>query len=108
MSDMRIDPSSMINKMNNLSFEAQGNISGGKTAPVSDTFKNYMDMAINGVNKQQETAHAAKVAYTKEDPNVSLSQVMIQIQKAQVALSSLVAVRDKVVEGYKSILNMPL
>jgi len=47
-------------------------------------------------------------AYEQGDPSVSLTQVMIQSQKASVSFEALSQVRNKVVKAYEDIMNMPV
>ena len=41
-------------------------------------------------------------------PGVELSQVMLEMQKANVSFRALTEVRNKFVEAYREIMNMPL
>lgn len=47
-------------------------------------------------------------AYIKGDPNVSISDVMIASQKSSVAFQAATQVRNKLVEAYKDVMNMPI
>ncbi|HQR82111.1 MAG TPA: flagellar hook-basal body complex protein FliE, partial [Thiotrichales bacterium] len=42
------------------------------------------------------------------DPNVELSEVMIQAQKASLAFQAMTQVRNKLVEAYKDVMSMPI
>ena len=105
MKVMDIDPSSMIQNMDALSFQASGDISNNASPNIGDTFKDYFNKAVQGVNNEQLDSTQLQRKYTMEDPNVSLSKVMIQMQKAQISLSALVTVRNKIIDGYKMIMN---
>lgn len=102
---MSVDAINMINKIQEMGTEAGGQVTNSSVSSVGDTFKGYLDKAIDAVNNEQTTAHSLQTKYIKDDPSVSLSKVMIQMQKAQISLSALVAVRNKIVDGYKTILN---
>ena len=101
-----INTLSLLAQKNDMVQEASGKDLKGN-APVGDgNFKAYLSDAIHSVDTQQVNAEKIKTAYAEADPSVSLSNVMIQMQKAQVSLSALVTVRNKVVDGYKTLMNM--
>lgn len=90
--------------------EALGSIAGPQAldkshAPsFSDMFKN----AVDSVNETQQQSSALATAYEKGDAQVSLSQVMVASQKASVSFQALTQVRNKLVEAYQDIMNMPV
>jgi flagellar hook-basal body complex protein FliE len=70
-----------------------------------------MSMAKDGLMKvsqlQSETENL-KSAYVSGSGNVSLSQVVVASQKSKLAFEGLIAVRNKILEAYKDIMNMPV
>ncbi|MGZ5030965.1 MAG: flagellar hook-basal body complex protein FliE, partial [Methylobacter sp.] len=42
------------------------------------------------------------------DTNVSLAEVMVASQKASVSFQAMLQVRNKLVEAYKDVMNMPI
>ncbi len=42
------------------------------------------------------------------DANVSLAEVMVASQKASVSFQAMLQVRNKLVEAYKDVMNMPM
>lgn len=77
-------------------------------AENSPDFSTMFKGAINSVNETQQQSSALKVAYERGDAGVSLSQVMVASQKASVSFDAMTQVRNKVVEAYKDIMNMPV
>lgn len=71
-------------------------------------FGELMSQAINKVNEVQQASSAMSTAYVKGDPNVDVTDVMIASQKAGVAFESMVQVRNKLVEAYRDVMNMPI
>ena len=71
-------------------------------------FSDLLSSAVNGVNEAQKASSALKTAYEQGDPNVSITQVMIQSQKASVAFDAVTQVRNKVVKAYEDIMKMPV
>ena len=71
-------------------------------------FSELMSDAISKVNEVQQNSSAMSTAYVKGDPNVDVTDVMIASQKASVAFESMVQVRNKLVEAYRDVMNMPI
>ena len=57
-----------------------------------------------------ERATAADMAtkFERSVPGVELPQVMIEMQKASVSFRALTEVRNKFIDAYREIMNMPL
>lgn len=64
--------------------------------------------AIKGVNQLQSQSSELATRFDQGDRNVSLSDVMIARNKSSVAFEATVQVRNKMVEAYKELMNMPV
>lgn len=111
---MDIKANSLYAQMQNMSLEAMGNrqpsIEGG-VAPINKStndFGSLLKDAVNNVNEIQQTAGEQKRAFELGDPNITLSQTMVSSAKAGIAFDATVQVRNKFVEAYKEIMNMPV
>jgi len=115
----RADISQVLAEMRNLraqiqpAEQLQPEISPTKIAPSSETknvesFGSLLTSAIDSVNETQQKSGALQKAYEQGDPNVSITQVMIQSQKASVAFDAVTQVRNKVVKAYEDIMKMPV
>ena len=49
-----------------------------------------------------------QTAFDMGDPNLSLADVMIAKEKSGIAFEATMQVRNKVLEAYKTIMNMPV
>jgi flagellar hook-basal body complex protein FliE len=49
-----------------------------------------------------------KQSYMTGDSNVSISQVMMSTMKSKLAFEGLLVVRNKLLDAYKEIMNMPV
>ena len=67
-----------------------------------------MASAINHVNALQQESAALKTAFTQEAPGVDLTTVMVASQKASVATTAVIQVRNKFVQAYEEIMKMPI
>jgi flagellar hook-basal body complex protein FliE len=75
---------------------------------ASTDFASLMRQAIDKVNEQGQTSNQLKERMEMGDPNVELSEVMIQAQKASLAFQAMTQVRNKLVEAYKDVMSMPI
>lgn len=64
--------------------------------------------AVSDVNQMQMNSESLKTAFISGEGNVSMSQVVVAAQKSKLAFEGLVAVRNKILEAYKEIMNMPV
>ncbi len=64
--------------------------------------------ALSSVNQAQIDSEKLKNSYVLGDSNVSMSQVIVASQKSKLAFEGLVSVRNKILEAYKEIMNMPV
>lgn len=103
-----------FNKTDNLSArdvaEAQGlrpqdRVNGQEKVP---SFTEMFGQAVNKVNDVQHASSAMAKAYEQGDPNVDITDVMVASQKASVSFQSMVQVRNKLIDAYRDVMNMPL
>lgn len=111
----RVDINRLLLEMRTLKSQTQafGGVSPteGKQSPTGTSavaFGDVMSQAVNKVNEVQQASSALSSAYVKGDRGVDISDVMIASQKASVAFSAMTQVRNKLVDAYKDIMNMPV
>ncbi len=71
-------------------------------------FGEVFNQAVNKVNEVQKTSTAMATAYERGDAGVDITDVMIASQKASVSFQAMVQVRNKLVEAYRDVMNMPI
>ena len=76
----------------------------GEVPSFGDMFKS----AVDTVNDNQQAANGLATRYEMGDPTVDLPEVMIALQKSSVSFQAMTQVRNKMIEAYKEIINMPL
>ncbi|RMH33110.1 MAG: flagellar hook-basal body complex protein FliE [Gammaproteobacteria bacterium] len=104
-----IDSSRLLAEMQRLSSVAAG--SSQQTQSVSSDhsgFREVLSKALSEVNQTQLQASAMAEAVVRGDPNVTLAEAMIQTQKANVAFEATVQVRNRLIQAYQDIMNMPI
>jgi flagellar hook-basal body complex protein FliE len=76
--------------------------------PNAPDFQTMFSNAIDSVNEKQQLSGSLRTRFEKGDPQVDLPEVMIAAQKASVSFEAMKEVRNKLVEAYKDIMNMPV
>ena len=86
-----------------------GGAAGAKgVAGVDGGFANILKKGLDSVNASQMKAADLADKFERGVPGVELPQVMLEMQKANVSFRALTEVRNKFVEAYREIMNMPL
>ncbi len=69
-------------------------------------FLDVVNNALKNVSAMQATASQSEAAVAAGVPGVSMGQALVNSDRAEVAWSATVAVRDEIVSAYQSIMNM--
>lgn len=115
---MNINANSMYNDMQRMISNAQMNVpklgstgldSSSSVAPAaSSDFAAMLKSAVDNVNQLQKNSKNLQTAVEMGDRSVSVADAMIASQKSSIAFSATVEIRNKFVEAYKEIMNMPV
>ena len=104
MSDMSVDQ--VLAQMRALAAQSRGE------APAPEAggpgFGDMLKESIDAVNATQQAASALKTDFEKGETDASLAEVMVAAQKADLSFQTMVQVRNKLVEAYKDVMNMPV
>jgi flagellar hook-basal body complex protein FliE len=111
VSGVRADITEMLQKIREVSNKSKV-FSQDSVAPTgTKSFDNVLSLAknaISNVNNTQIENEKIKTAYITGEKNVSLSQVIVSSQKSKLAFEGLITVRNKLLDAYKEIMNMPV
>jgi flagellar hook-basal body complex protein FliE len=82
---------------------------GGAAPPATQgpSFLESMRSALDSVNQQQNASKELQTAYARGE-DVSLTDVVISMQKSSVAFEATVQVRNKILESYREIMSMAI
>ncbi len=69
-------------------------------------FGQVLKQAVQEVSDAQNTAQAKAQAFQMGAKDMSLEEVMVSLQKANVAFQGMIAVRNKLVEAYRDVTNL--
>ncbi|CAA0099814.1 flagellar hook-basal body complex protein FliE [Zhongshania aliphaticivorans] len=115
MSDMKVDQ--ILTQIRSLrdqtaiarpegDVNSLGAINVGATPKVD--FGSMLKQSIDAVNETQKNAGAMSAAFERGDDNVSLTQVMVNLQKSEVSFKAMVEVRNKFVDAYQEVMRMSM
>ena len=109
MSDMEINR--VIAQMRTLATEmntpAARNVDAAKPA-ADDQFSNILRGAIEKVNEQSNISNEAVEGFLRGDESQSLAEVMVATQKASISFRAMTEVRNRLIEAYREVMNMPI
>ena len=106
MSANTINPETLLVQMRAMAAQAQARVSAPAMENSGPDFATLLKNSVNSVNStQQESARLAE-AFTKGDPNVQMSEVMVALEKSSVSFQAMLEVRNKLVHAYQEIMNM--
>ncbi|MES2663026.1 MAG: flagellar hook-basal body complex protein FliE [Pseudomonadota bacterium] len=107
LSQIRQIKSEMMLPNSFASSEESANINSKNVSPMS-SFSEVLSKSLSEVNELQKHSTTLKNRFEMGDQNVSLSDVMIASQKASIGFEAVIQVRNKIVDAYKEIMNMPI
>jgi flagellar hook-basal body complex protein FliE len=76
------------------------------TAVAGAGFQQALTQALGAVSQSQNEATALQREVQLDNPNVSLEQTMVAMQKAQIGFQATLQVRNKMVQAYSDIMAM--
>lgn len=114
MSDLNI--ASVLSQIRSLREQA-GAARAGMPLPAASqaptqagmpAFGDLLKGALDGVNRSQSESTRLQEAFQVSDPRADLPSVMLAMQKSSVSFRALVEVRNRVVQAYQDVMNMPM
>ena len=75
---------------------------------ADSSFGTLLKSTLDGVNEAQQTSTAMKQAFVTGTSDASLAEVMIASEKANISFRAVTEVRNKLVQAYQDIMNMPV
>jgi flagellar hook-basal body complex protein FliE len=81
-----------------------------RTAPAAETadFGAMLKHSIDQVNATQQQAKAMATQFELGEGDANLAEVMVALQKSSLSFQAMVQVRNKLMEAYKDVMNMPV
>lgn len=96
----------VLAQMRAMRIEAQG----GGAAKVEDKvdFGGMLKNSIDQVAANQQKAREMSTKFEMGQGDANLAEVMVAMQKSSVSFQAMVQVRNKLVEAYKEVMQMPV
>lgn len=84
---------------------------GGALASASDVagggFAGALKKSLDRISDSQQQAYSQAEAFELGKPGVTLNDVMVDMQKANIGFQMGLQVRNKLVAAYQEVMNMP-
>ncbi len=102
------DISRVLAEMRNHALQAQGSRAEEGSKVAGEDFGALLKQSVDKVNELQQISKANATAFEMGDPNVSLADAMVSMQKASIAFQAMTQVRNKMVQAYQEVMSMPV
>lgn len=105
-----IDSAALLTQLRSMASQAGIPPAKGASVPTEGgtEFTKVLQQSLEHVNQRSQAASKLAKSFELGDPNVELSQVMIEMQKARISFETLSQVRKRLVSAYKEIMSMPV
>lgn len=101
--DLRLNPLSSVNVQ---ALRPQSPVATAGAGAVKGNFSDAFKSALDNVNAAQNKATALQTQVQMGNPNVSLEETMLAMQKAQIGFSAALNVRNRMMQAYTDVMNM--
>ena len=99
----------MLAQMRAVTRAAQGlPARNAEPAAAQGSFAAELSRTLDRVSQAQNAASSQARAFALGTPGVSLNDVMIDMQKANLAFQATVQVRNRLIDAYKEVANMAI
>ena len=107
MSDMEI--SRVLGQMRALASQLEPATVTPPPLPAGQAeFGQVLKQAIDAVSSQQNASAAMVEGFQTGTGSASLAEVMVAMQKSSLSFTAMTEVRNRLIEAYKDIMNMPV
>lgn len=112
MSDMNVQ--NLLAQMRIMEAQAKSQI-GPDSLSVNEVqgvkkaeFSDVLAKSINSVNETLTSTGKMAQEFEKGNSDISMAQLVINMEKASVSFQAMTQVRNKLLTAYKEIMNMPV
>ena len=107
----QIDVNSVLSQMRQMNTQissTSAETSFQSSATQGTSFGSLLEQSMQAVAQKQSVAEAQSNAFERGDAGADIGSTVIAGQKADLAFSGLVEVRNKLTDAYTNIMNMPV
>ena len=104
-----ISPDQLLRQIRTMQKNLQSpSLESASQAANSVEFGSLLKNSLDSVNSAQQHSKAMKVGFETGTGDANLAEVMIAAQKANLSFRAVTEVRNKLVQAYQDIMNMPV
>ncbi len=89
-------------------LQPNGQPLGAAKAVKGAGFQDALAQALGDVSRSQNEAGRLQRELSLGNPTVSLEETMVAMQKAQIGFQAVLTVRNRLVQAYTDVMNMPV
>jgi flagellar hook-basal body complex protein FliE len=98
----------LLARLRSLAAQAEGRVDPSPPETGANDFSALLRNSLEQVNAAQQDASRVGSAFELGDPNTSVADVMIAIQKSNLSFQATTQVRNKLVAAYQEIMSMQI
>lgn len=98
----------VLAQMRALAAQAKADHTSGVEQPRQVNFGDMLTKSINAVNELQNTSSDLKTRFEQGDSSVSVIDITMASEKAKIAFTAMTEVRNKLVQAYHDVMNLPI
>ena len=106
MSTIETEIGSVLAQIRELSQRIDHGPAAAAKAEPSEGFTTALKEAIEAVNTHQKSAESLTEKFQAGDPNTSIAEVVVEMQKASISFQAMSEARNRIVDAYREIMNM--
>ncbi|MGD8325229.1 MAG: flagellar hook-basal body complex protein FliE [Gammaproteobacteria bacterium] len=106
MSTIETEIGSVLAQIRELSQRIDSGPAKLQTPERGEGFSTAFREAIEAVNAHQRSAEVLTEKFQAGDPNTSIAEVVVEMQKASVSFQAMSEARNRIVDAYREIMNM--
>jgi len=106
MSTIETEIGGVLAQIRELSQRIDGGASPVERTADSEGFSSALKEAIEAVNAHQKSAEGLTERFQAGDPNTSIAEVVVEMQKASISFQAMSEARNRIVDAYREIMNM--
>lgn len=103
-----IGPQQILDQIRALNKELHAPVIRPSASEDGSGFGNELKNVIDSVNETQQTAGRMTRDFEMGTSDADLAAVMVAVQKADLSFRAMTEVRNKLVNAYQEIMNMPV
>ncbi len=103
-----ISPEQLLSQIRSMNRTLNMPTPGTAETAAPASFGNLLKNTLDSVSEAQGISSDMKTAYVSGTSDASLADVMIASEKASLSFRAVTEVRNKLVQAYQDIMNMPV